>query len=94
VLPGRLRRIDQVRVLERMVDEHAHCIDVVTQISAATKVLQAVALELPEDPLGHCGADAIGPAAGRPPGTDITVGRCRVALRDHLSHGEAMGEPR
>jgi CsoR family transcriptional regulator, copper-sensing transcriptional repressor len=61
----RLRRIEgQVRGVQRMVDEDAYCIDVLTQISATTKALQAVALELLEDHLGHCVAHAI--AAGGP----------------------------
>ena len=48
----RLRRIEgQVRGLQRMVDEDAYCIDVLTQIAAATKALQAVALELLDDHL-------------------------------------------
>jgi len=56
----RLRRIEgQVRGLQRMVDEDTYCIDVLTQISAATKALQAVALELLEDHLGHCVSHAI-----------------------------------
>jgi DNA-binding FrmR family transcriptional regulator len=57
----RLRRIEgQVRGVQRMVDEDAYCIDVLTQISAATKALQAVALALLDDHLNHCVADAIG----------------------------------
>lgn len=56
----RLRRIEgQVRGVQRMVDEDAYCIDVLTQISAATKALQAVALALLDDHLTHCVADAI-----------------------------------
>jgi DNA-binding FrmR family transcriptional regulator len=56
----RLRRIEgQVRGLQRMVDEDAYCIDVLTQISATTRALQAVALELLEDHIGHCVAHAI-----------------------------------
>jgi len=56
----RLRRIEgQVRGLQRMVDEDTYCIDVLTQISATTKALQAVALELLEDHLSHCVAGAI-----------------------------------
>ena len=50
----RLRRIEgQVRGLQRMVDEDAYCIDVLTQVSAATKALQAVALELLDGHLQH-----------------------------------------
>jgi len=56
----RLRRIEgQVRGLQRMVDEESYCIDVLTQISAATKALQSVALGLLDDHLGHCVADAV-----------------------------------
>lgn len=51
----RLRRIEgQVRGLQRMVDEDTYCIDVLTQISAATRALQAVAVGLLEDHLRHC----------------------------------------
>jgi DNA-binding FrmR family transcriptional regulator len=58
-LLGRLRRIEgQVRGLHRMVEEDAYCIDVLTQISAATRALQAVAVGLLEDHLGHCVVDA------------------------------------
>jgi DNA-binding FrmR family transcriptional regulator len=61
----RLRRIEgQVRGLQRMVETDTYCIDVLTQISATTKALQAVALVLLEDHLGHCVADAI--TAGGP----------------------------
>ena len=43
----RLRRIEgQVRGISRMVEEDIYCIDVLTQISAATKALQAVSLGL------------------------------------------------
>ncbi len=56
----RLRRVEgQVRGLQRMVDEDAYCIDVLTQISASTKALQAVALQLLEDHLAHCVTNAI-----------------------------------
>jgi len=55
----RLRRIEgQVRGLQKMIESETYCIDVLTQISAATKALQAVALELLEDHLAHCVADA------------------------------------
>ncbi|MEU9891762.1 metal-sensitive transcriptional regulator [Sphaerisporangium sp. NPDC051017] len=56
----RLRRIEgQIRGLQRMVEEDSYCIDVLTQVSAATRALQAVALGLLEDHIGHCVADAI-----------------------------------
>jgi CsoR family transcriptional regulator, copper-sensing transcriptional repressor len=56
----RLRRIEgQIRGLQRMVDDDTYCIDVLTQISAATRALQAVAIGLLEDHLGHCVAQAV-----------------------------------
>jgi CsoR family transcriptional regulator, copper-sensing transcriptional repressor len=58
-LLGRLRRIEgQVRGLHRMVEQDTYCIDVLTQISAATKALQAVALGLLEGHLAHCVVEA------------------------------------
>ena len=56
---ARLRRIEgQVRGLQRMVDEDTYCIDVLTQVSAATKALQSVAIGLLDEHLQHCVADA------------------------------------
>jgi len=55
----RLRRIEgQVRGLQKMVDEDKYCIDILTQVSAATRALQSVALGLMEDHLAHCVAQA------------------------------------
>jgi DNA-binding FrmR family transcriptional regulator len=55
----RLRRIEgQVRGLQRMVDEDTYCIDVLTQVAAVTKALQAVSLGLLEDHVSHCVVDA------------------------------------
>jgi len=57
---NRLRRIEgQVRGLQRMVEEDTYCIDVLTQVSAVTKALQAVAIGLLDDHLGHCVRDAV-----------------------------------
>ncbi|TQJ50676.1 metal-sensitive transcriptional regulator [Phycicoccus sp. SLBN-51] len=51
----RLRRIEgQVRGLQRMVESDTYCIDILTQVSAATKALEAVALGLLDDHLKHC----------------------------------------
>ncbi|MER7071900.1 metal-sensitive transcriptional regulator [Terrabacter sp. NPDC000476] len=51
----RLRRIEgQVRGLHRMVESDTYCIDILTQVSAATKALEAVALGLLQDHLKHC----------------------------------------
>ena len=55
----RLKRIEgQVRGLEKMVEEDKYCIDILTQVAAATSALQSVALGLLEDHLGHCVAQA------------------------------------
>ncbi|MBB4909281.1 metal-sensitive transcriptional regulator [Actinophytocola algeriensis] len=56
----RLRRIEgQIRGLQRMVENDEYCIDVLTQISAATKALQAVSLGLMDEHLKHCVAQAL-----------------------------------
>jgi DNA-binding FrmR family transcriptional regulator len=55
----RLRRAEgQVRGIQRMVEEDTYCIDVLTQVSAATKALETVALALLDDHLSHCVAAA------------------------------------
>jgi DNA-binding FrmR family transcriptional regulator len=55
----RLRRVEgQVRGIARMVDEDVYCIDILTQVAAVTKALEAVSLGLMEDHLGHCVVDA------------------------------------
>ena len=55
----RLRRAEgQVRGVQRMVQEDEYCIDILTQVSAATKALERVALELLDDHLRHCVASA------------------------------------
>jgi DNA-binding FrmR family transcriptional regulator len=59
-LQKRLRRIEgQVRGLQRMIDEDRYCIDVLEQVSAATRALQSVAIELLDDHLAHCVSDAV-----------------------------------
>jgi DNA-binding FrmR family transcriptional regulator len=56
----RLRRVEgQVRGVQRMVDEDRYCIEILEQVSAATRALQAVALELLDDHLAHCVSDAV-----------------------------------
>ena len=56
----RLRRVEgQIRGLQRMVGDDVYCIDILTQVSAATRALQAVALGLLDDHVRHCVNDAI-----------------------------------
>ena len=55
----RMRRIEgQVRGIAKMIDEDKYCIDILTQVSAVTKALQAVSLGLLEDHMGSCVVDA------------------------------------
>ena len=55
----RLRRIEgQVRGIARMVEDDKYCIDVLTQVAAASRALQSVALGLLADHMGHCLVDA------------------------------------
>lgn len=58
-LIARLHRVEgQVRGIARMVEQDAYCIDVITQVSAATRALQSVALTLLNEHLRHCLAQA------------------------------------
>ena len=58
-LVKRLHRVEgQIRGIERMVGDERYCIDILTQISAATTALEAVALKILEDHVGHCVASA------------------------------------
>ena len=59
-LVRRLHRIEgQVRGIERMVVEERYCIDVLTQIAAVSTALESVALEILDDHVSHCVADAL-----------------------------------
>ncbi|MGQ0631556.1 MAG: metal-sensitive transcriptional regulator [Sporichthyaceae bacterium] len=51
----RLRRVEgQVRGIAKMIEDDKYCIDILTQVAAVTKAVEAVALGLLEDHLGHC----------------------------------------
>ena len=55
----RLRRIEgQVRGLQRMIEEDAYCIDVLTQVSSVTSALRAVAVGLLSEHVSHCVREA------------------------------------
>jgi DNA-binding FrmR family transcriptional regulator len=54
-LLNRLRRVEgQVRGIARMVEQDTYCIDVLTQVSAASRALQSVALGLLDSHMSHC----------------------------------------
>ena len=56
---NRLKRIEgQARGIRSMVEDEKYCIDILTQVSAATKALESVALSLLGDHLSHCVAEA------------------------------------
>ncbi|WP_239141482.1 metal-sensitive transcriptional regulator [Actinoplanes campanulatus] len=79
----RLRKVEgQVRGIARMVGEDRYCIDVLTQVSAATRALQQIALGLLDEHLRHCVIDAAasGPAE-RDAKFDELVATLRQAMR-------------
>jgi len=74
----RLRRIEgQARGLQRMVEEEAYCIDILTQVSAMTKALQAVSLSLLEEHVSHC---VIGAAKVDAPEAEIKLKEAMDAI--------------
>lgn len=59
-LTRRLHRIaGQVRGLERMLEHDRYCIDVITQISAVSTALEALAFEILDEHVRHCVAGAL-----------------------------------
>ncbi len=59
-IQNRLRRIEgQVRGVQRMVEEEAYCVDVLTQIGSIVAASERVALLLLKDHTEHCVRDAI-----------------------------------
>ena len=74
----RLRRIEgQVRGLQVMVDENRYCIDILTQISAATRALQEVAIGLLDEHLRHC---VVGAAATSGDEADAKLAEASAAI--------------
>ena len=49
----------QVRGVERMVDEDRYCIEILTQIAAATTALESLAFQILDDHVKHCVARAL-----------------------------------
>jgi CsoR family transcriptional regulator, copper-sensing transcriptional repressor len=75
----RLRRIEgQVRGLQRMIEEDAYCIDVLTQVSAVTRALQSVSVGLLDEHVRHCVREAA--AAGDREGVDAMVTEATRAI--------------
>jgi DNA-binding FrmR family transcriptional regulator len=76
---NRLRRIEgQVRGLQRMVDEDAYCIDILTQVAAVQTALEQVAVNVLDSHVRHCVADAV---AADGPGADEKLDELMAAVR-------------
>jgi DNA-binding FrmR family transcriptional regulator len=76
---NRLRRIEgQVRGLQRMVDEDAYCIDILTQVAAVQTALEQVAVNVLDSHVRHCVAGAV---AGDGPGADEKLDELMAAVR-------------
>ena len=59
-LVRRLHRIEgQVRGIEKMVAGDRYCIDIITQISAVTTALEAVAFKILDEHVNHCVTGAL-----------------------------------
>ena len=75
----RLRRVEgQVRGIARMIEDDEYCIDILTQVSAATSALESVALRLLGDHLKHCVVQA---AADGGAAADAKVAEATAAIR-------------
>ncbi|WP_082043614.1 metal-sensitive transcriptional regulator [Mobilicoccus massiliensis] len=52
---ARLKRIEgQVRGIAKMIEDDRYCIDILTQVSAATSALKSVSLGLLDEHMAHC----------------------------------------
>jgi len=57
---NRLARIEgQIRGIRRMVEDQAYCVDIITQIQAATSALRAVGRKVLQKHIEHCIADTL-----------------------------------
>jgi DNA-binding FrmR family transcriptional regulator len=76
---NRLRRIEgQVRGLQRMVDEDAYCIDILTQVAAVQTALEQVAVNVLDAHVRGCVADAVSADGG---GADAKLDELMAAVR-------------
>jgi DNA-binding FrmR family transcriptional regulator len=79
-ITNRLRRIEgQVRGLQRMVDEDAYCIDILTQVAAVQTALEQVAVHVLDGHVRGCVADAV--AGGEPAESDAKLDELMAAVR-------------
>jgi CsoR family transcriptional regulator, copper-sensing transcriptional repressor len=79
-LHNRLRRIEgQVRGLQRMVDEDAYCVDILTQVAAVQTALEQVAVNVLDSHVRHCVADAV--AGADEAEADVKLDELMAAVR-------------
>ena len=59
-IQNRLKRIEgQVRGVQRMVEEEAYCVDILTQLSSIISASEKVALLLLKDHVEHCVRESV-----------------------------------
>ena len=82
-LRHRLRRIEgQVRGLQRMVDEEAYCVDVLTQVASVVSALEKVGTLVLKDHVEHCVRESI--ESGDRQKADEKVGELTAAVERFL----------
>ena len=80
-LQKRLRRIEgQVRGIQRMVDEEAYCVDILTQVASVVSALEKAGAILLKDHVEHCVRESIEKGEG----TDEKIGELTVAVERFL----------
>jgi DNA-binding FrmR family transcriptional regulator len=80
-IQNRLRRIEgQVRGVQRMVDEEAYCVDVLTQIGSVVSALEKVGTLLLKDHVEHCVRESIEKGEG----ADEKIGELTEAVERFL----------
>lgn len=74
----RMRKIEgQIRGIAKMIDEDKYCIDILTQISAASSALRSVALNLLDDHLDTCVSQALAEGGKE---ADVKLGEASAAI--------------
>jgi|SRR5215216_4634638 len=80
-LQNRLRRIEgQVRGIQRMVEDEAYCVDILTQIGSVVSASEKVATILLKDHVEHCVRESIEKGEG----ADEKIGELTDAVERFL----------
>ncbi len=75
-----------------MVEQDKYCIDVLTQVSATTRALQSVALQLLDDHLSHCVTEAAAQGGERAAEKVAEASAAIARLRDHMADPAAVSD--